>query len=108
MLSKHHAINEHSWNGGECGFHQLKVCSCGKCDDKEDVKCEGTSYTTKHVLKCKFHHLCYQMECELRAQDATVVIHPELGRGHSNLCEAHFTELPKFRIKDQSPCRYFK
>ena len=103
-LGGHHCIDEHSWEGRECGFHQLKSCSCGKCSDDE-VQCEGTQYTTKQVLKCKFHQLCYQQECELRAQDAEAVIHPELGRGHSNKCEAHFTVLPQFRTKDQSLCR---
>ena len=45
-------------------------------------------------------------ECEKRAEDSEAVIHPELGRGHSNLCEAHFTVLPQFRAKDQSLQRY--
>ena len=27
-----HARDEHGWNGGNCMFHELKVCSCGKCE----------------------------------------------------------------------------
>ena len=59
-----------------------------------------------NVLKCNFHWLAYRIECEARASDAKAVIHPEMGRGHSNQCEAHFTVLPAFRAKDQSLCRY--
>ena len=72
----------------------------------EEISCEGKAYSTKSVLKCEFHQLAYQTECELQANDAEAVIHPELGRGQSNLCEAHFTVLPHFRAKDQSLCRY--
>ena len=34
-----------------------------------------------------------------RAKDAAEVIHPTMLRGHSNVCEAKFTELPHFRAK---------
>lgn len=37
--------------------------------------------------------------------EASLVIHPTMGRGHSNLCEANFTVLPQFRSKSQSLCR---
>ena len=60
------------------------------------------------MLKCEFHQLAYETECELRANDAESVIHPELGRGHLNLCEAHFTVLPHFAAKDQSFGRYLQ
>lgn len=60
------------------------------------------------MLKCEFHQLAYQTESELRANDAESVIHPELGRGHLNLYEAHFTVLPHFRAKDQSLCGYLQ
>ena len=66
----------------------------------EEISCEGKAYSTKSVLKCEFHQLAYQTECELQANDAEAVIHPELGREQSNLCETHF------RAKDQSLCRY--
>jgi len=36
-----------------------------------------------------------------KAEDSKAVIYPELGRGNSNLQEAHFTVLPHFRAKDQ-------
>lgn len=108
-LADHHSKNEHKWNDGECDFHPLTVCSCGKCsDDDEELSCEGKAYATKSVLKCAFHHLAYRTECELRAKDAEAVIHPEMGRGQSNLCEAHFSVLPHFRAKSQSLCRYLK
>ena len=38
--------------------------------------------------------------------DAASVIHKEMGRGHSNQCEAHFNVLPHFRAKNQNLCRY--
>ena len=86
-------------------FMQRKFVAA-KRDDDEEPKCEGAPYHTKNQLKCEHHHLEYQIECERRAQDADNIIHPQMGRGHSNLCEAHFTVLPKFRAKDQSLCRY--
>ena len=42
----------------------------------------------------------------LRAKGDKAVIHPEMGRGQSNLYEAHFYVLPHFRAKSQSLCRY--
>lgn len=105
-LADHHSKNEHKWDGDECDFHAITVCSCGNCsEDDEELSCEGKAYVTKAILKCEFHHLAYRTECELRASDAESVIHPELGRGQSNLCEAHFSVLPHFRAKDQSLCR---
>ena len=62
--------------------------------------------TTSRSLTCDFHWMAYRLECEKTAEDSEAVIHPELGRGHSNLCEAHFTVLPQFRGKDQSLQRY--
>ena len=105
-LGGHHCKDEHEWADGKCDFHPSTVCSCGKCNQDEEISCEGKAYSTKSVLKCEFHQLAYQTECELRANDAEAVIHPELGRGQSNLCKAHFTVLPHFRAKDQSLCRY--
>ncbi|XP_048585672.1 uncharacterized protein LOC125568208 [Nematostella vectensis] len=101
-LSQHHVVDKHSWEGGNCGFHTETVCSCGECKDEFELKCEGIPYSTKNKLSCPFHHMAYQLECELRAADAKSVIHPEMGRGHSNQCEAHFNVLPHFRAKDQS------
>ncbi|EDO42603.1 predicted protein [Nematostella vectensis] len=101
-LSQHHVVDKHSWEGGNCGFHPETVCSCGECKDEFELKCEGIPYSTKNKLSCPFHLLAYQLECELRVADAKSVIHPEMGRGHSNQCEAHFNVLPHFRAKDQS------
>ena len=101
-LGGHHYKDEHKWDDGECDFHPSIACSCGKCKKDEEISCKGKAYTTKSVLKCEFHQLAYQTECELRANYAKSVIHPELGRGHSNLCEAHFS------AKDQSSCRYLQ
>lgn len=86
----------------ENGFHDKTICSCGECKDDEDHTCEGKAYITKNIIKCPFHKLAYQIECERRAEDAEAVIHPEMGRGNSNQCEAHFSVLPHFRAKDQS------
>ena len=47
-LAQYHCRNIHSWEGGSCEFHN-SICSCGNCDD--DLKCEGTPYSTKCPLK---------------------------------------------------------
>ena len=105
-LSTYHCRDVHKWEGGACDFHDEQSCSCKTCGDDEELQCEGTPYQTKCPLKCDFHWLSYRIECENRAEQAEEVIHPELGRGHSNLCEAHFTVLPQYRAKDQSLDRY--
>lgn len=105
-LGKYHCRDIHEWGDGEtCGFHPNVVCSCGNCDEDEDLQCSGKPYKTKNPLTCEYHQLAYQIECERRASDAANVIHSVMGRGHSNLCEAHFTVLPDFCSKDQSLCR---
>ena len=52
------------------------------------------------MLSCPLHALAYQIECSHRANQASEIIDPELGRGHSNACEVTFTVFPKFRPKD--------
>ena len=99
-LSQYHCRNIHSWEGGSCEFHNNRICSCCNCDNY--LKCEGTPYNTNGPFKYELHWLTYRIECEKRAEDAASVIHSEMGRGHSNLCEAHFAVLPHFRVKDQS------
>lgn len=101
-LSQYHCRDIHEWNGGSCDFHSQLICTCGSCGEDEDLNCEGSPYKTKCPLSCEFHRLSFRTECEKRAEEAASVIHPELGRGHSNLCEAHFTVLPQFRAKEQS------
>ena len=93
-----HARDEHKWEDGKCDFHSLTVCSCGQCGEG-DVKCEGKAYKTRNVLTCPYHSLAYQIECEKRAQQAHDVIHPVLGRGHTNQNEASHNVLIRFRPK---------
>lgn len=105
-LGEYHCRDMHEWgNGDTCGFHDNTVCSCKNCEEDEDIECEGQPYKTKVKLTCGYHRMAYRLECEHRAADAKSVIHPTMGRGHSNLCEAHFTVLPDFRAKDQNLCR---
>ena len=98
-LGEHHARNEHEWEGGHCEFHPLKYCSCGKCDGDE-IKCSGKPYKVKNHLYCPFHSLAYQIECEKRASQSDVLVHPILGRGHTNQVEAAHGVFTKFRAKD--------
>ena len=108
-LGSYHCRDIHEWGDGEvCGFHPKLICSCGKCDEDEEMQCDGKPYKTKNILSCEHHQLAYQLECECRAEDANSVIHPTMGRGHSNLWEAHFSVLPTFCAKDQNLSRLEK
>lgn len=98
-LGKYHARGIHEWEEGKCDFHPLIVCSCGECSP-EELKCDGKAYTSRNVLRCELHALVYEIECYHRANQASEVIDPDLGRGHSNLCECTFSVLTKFRPKD--------
>ena len=105
-LGKYHCQDIHEWGDEEtCGFHPNVVCSCGNCDEDEDLHAVVNLIKPSTPLTCEYHQLAYQIECEHHAKDAANVIHSVMGRGHSNLCEAHFTVLPDFRSKDQSLCR---
>ena len=42
-----HARGIHEWEGGRCDFHPLRVCTCKKCRDKEQIECEGKPYKTR-------------------------------------------------------------
>ena len=99
-----HARDEHEWEDGKCGFHSLTLCSCGQCGEG-DVKCERKAYKTRNVIMCPYLSLAYQIECEKRAQQAHDVIHPVLGRGHTDQNEASHNVLIRFRPKhsDDSP-----
>ena len=94
-----HARDQHDWGFGRCDFHQLRVCSCGECEDGEDFKCEGKDYHTRHVLTCPFHSLAYEIECHERAGMAKQLVHPILKRGHSNWLEASHNVFIRFRPK---------
>ena len=61
-LGRYHARGIHKWDGGQCDFHPLLVCSCGKCE-KDDIKCPGKEYQSAHVLTCPLHALAYEIEC---------------------------------------------
>ena len=104
-LGKYHAWGIHSWDGGQCSFHPSVTCSCGRCDDAENLQCVGKPYESKFILSCELHALGYEIECERRALNAKSVIHPIMGKGHSNLCEAAFSILPRFRAKNLAPHR---
>ena len=64
------------------------------------MKCQGQPCRSAHSLKCLFHGLAYEIERAERAKNAKSVIHPELGKGHSNLPGATFSVLTKFMAKD--------
>ena len=105
-LSQYYVHAIHEWEDGACDFYLTKQCTCKKCDGDAEPEWEGSPYQTKHQLKCEYHWLAYVLECEKRAEEADSVIHPTMGRGHSNVCEAGLTVLHHFRSKTQSLCRY--
>lgn len=94
-----HACDVHEWDGGKCDFHALRVCSCGKCTDAEQLECEGKEYHTRQKLSCPFHSLAYEIECNHRAKMAGDLVHPLLKRGHSNLPEASHSVIIRYRQK---------
>lgn len=104
----HHARDEHEWteidkDGKEerisCNFHDMLVCSCGKCDPKE-VRCKRKKYTTFHKLTCPYHALAYEIECHYRSTQAKQVIHTEVGKGATNQLESAHSTLIRFRKKN--------
>ena len=101
ILGKYHARDIHSWHDGKCDFHSDVSCTCGNCED-DQVNCDGQEYHTKSPLTCPFHALAFEIECESRASQAKHIIHPELGRGHSNYPEASHNVLIRFRSKDKN------
>ena len=94
-----HACDKHEWDGGKCMFHALKFCSCGKCPDDAELKCDGKDYHTRQMLKCPMHSLAYEIECHQRASKSEQLIHPILKRGHSNWLEASHNVFIRFRPK---------
>ena len=66
----------------------------------EELKCSWEPYHSANILKCEFHALAYEIECNQRAKEAERVINPGMGKGHSNLPESTFSVLTKFRTKD--------
>ena len=100
-LSKH-ARDVHEWEGGRCEFHPLRVCTCKKCDDSEEIKYIGKLYKTRVKLDCEFHALLYEIECMERAKLASQLVHPILKRGYSNAVETSHNVLIRFRSKNIS------
>ena len=100
QLGRYHSKDIHQWDGGKCAFHELKKCTCKQCEDQ--VLCEGKEYHTRNPLACPMHALAFEIECERRAHQASALIHPELGRGNTNIVEASHHVLTKFRSKDQN------
>ena len=76
------------------------MCSCGSCDDKYNLKCQGKPYKSDHVLKCPFHTLAYKLECQEKAGLADVLIHPEMGKVTTNPVEASHNVLVRYRSKN--------
>ena len=60
------------------------VCSCGTCDDDNQLWCDGKPFESKFFLKCDLHSLGYEIECETRTSKVDTVIHSTMGRGHTN------------------------
>ena len=38
-----HARDQHEWDGSQCDFHPLRVCSCNECEDRVSVKVKTTT-----------------------------------------------------------------
>ena len=95
-----HARDEHKWEGGCCEFHPQRVCTCNKCEDREQIKCDGKPYHTRIKLSCPFHSLAYEIGCHERAAQVKKLVHPVLKRGHSNCVKASHNVLIRFRSKD--------
>uniref|UniRef100_A0A1X7UCX7 Uncharacterized protein n=1 Tax=Amphimedon queenslandica TaxID=400682 RepID=A0A1X7UCX7_AMPQE len=104
-LALHHFQDEHQWDGGQCDFHPLVVCSCGSCTDKYNLKCQGKPYKSDQVLKCPFHTLAYKLECQEKAGLADVLIHPEIGKVTTNPVEASHNVLVRYRSKNWNLAR---
>ena len=66
------------------------------------MNCDGQEYHTKSPLTCPFHSLAFEIECDSRASRAEQIIHPELGRDHSNYPEASHNVLIRYRSKDKN------
>ena len=95
----YHVQDIHTWEGGQCEFHALKLCSCGQCEDRNHPRCQGKDYHTREVLSCPFHLLVYEIECHTRAEMANQLVHETLKRGHSNWLEGSHNVFIRFRPK---------
>ena len=84
----------------KCSEANIIYCIVDENGFYPEMKCQGQPYRSAHPLTCEFHALAYEIECAERAKKADEVIHPDMGKGHSNLPEATFSVLTKFRAKD--------
>lgn len=53
-LSQNHCRDIHQWETGSCEFHDRLICSCGSCEEGEDLQCDHTKYKTKCSLIWNF------------------------------------------------------
>lgn len=102
-LGRYHSKDIHQWGGGKgkCTFHEPKKCTCKNCS-KDVIPCEGKEYYTRNPLTCPMHALAFEIECERGDRQAHDLIHPELGRGNTNIVESSHHMFTKFRSKDQN------
>ena len=52
-LGKYHARGIQSWYGSQCSFHPLLVCSCGGCDDVDDLQCVQAIRVRAEGFECR-------------------------------------------------------
>ncbi len=77
---------------GQCDFHPLRLCSCGKCDKGEEL---NVHYTTMFDLPTTQASL----RDWTRRSKAKQYIHSVLRKGNSNLLEASHNVFIRFRQK---------
>ncbi|CAH1242348.1 Hypp6603 [Branchiostoma lanceolatum] len=109
-MGKYHGCDVHAWKDPKtkkkvrCDFHPAKTCTCKKCKNntkgQEPLCGKGSLYKSKTAIRCPLHSLLYEIETAKRAQQAHDIIHPELGRGNSNLPEASHNVMLRLRSKD--------
>ena len=59
ILGRYHARDIHSWDeegGGQCGFHQLRYCTCGNCDEDGNCMCGNCDEDNEAHCKCPVYH----------------------------------------------------
>ena len=101
-LSHYHARDIHSWEDGSCNFHSPRKCTCGTCEIGSELQCERKAYQSKNKLTCPFHALCYVIVLSDIAAESTKIIHREMLRCNSILCESSFSVVTKYRGKDKA------
>ena len=101
-LCMHHVVDEHEWAGGSCSFHDLRKCGCGSCAIGSAACPNALPYTSANTLSCPMHLMAYRIVMRDCAKRAEEVIHPVMGRGHSNTSESKFSVLPKYRAKNKA------